>query len=374
MRILIHHPRCSYYLGGGEIVPLEQATALSRIGHQVELLTSRPPKPSVFFKCFIKNNPSIRVHYVRLPKRYQYLYQEMPGKKWSRWEVESRVFGKEAEAFYKGNSERWDVVVTHLLYDSLYIPGSFKNVLHLHGVPEYQNRQGRLAILRPDHFIAVSHWVKKGWLRLYPSLHTSVVSVCYNGIKPGMVESNQERAVDLLYVGRLLTHKGIYYIVNALALLGKRGVSPRTVIVGSGPEEKKLKKKVRILGLEKIVSFRKNISPKQLSKLYAQSKIFVCPSYKKEGVLATMLEAADRGSAVITARCCGMVEFAKHMINALLVKPKNACMLAEGISLLLRDTPLRQRLTERASRDIQNAWNSDRTVQQLVDIYNRIYS
>jgi len=371
IKILIHQPRLSYYMGGGETVPLEQVRILTYLGHQVEILTSLGPKKSLLFHDFCKKNPQIKIHYLRLPKKEQRIYKEEPGKRWFRWDIESILFGQQSAKFYFSNKNHWDLIITHLLSDSLFIPRNFTNILHLHGVPQEKRDLDNILLKRPDAFIAVAKFVKRGWEKLYPQLKKKNVKVCYNGISTQKFPNlGIKRDIDLLFVGRLLKNKGINTILRATHLLINGGINfNQLIIVGKGPEEKTVKEQIKKLHLAKKVGLVGTVSQNQLINLYNRSKIFLCPSTAKEGILTTMLEAASCGASIITADCCGMTEFAKHNINAFLIKPFDNISLADKIKSLLKDENLRQRLTNEAEKMVCNHWDISKTGKKLEEIY-----
>ena len=62
--------------------------------------------------------------------------------------------------------------------------------------------------------------------------------------------------VRLLFVGRLANQKGLPYLMQALADLDRRSLSKvQLELVGSGPEEARLKSMVSELGLSEVVRF-----------------------------------------------------------------------------------------------------------------------
>jgi len=367
MKILVHQPRLSYYLGGGETVPLKQAEMLSKLGHDVHILTSKPPKYSDLYIEFKKDNPNITIKEIELSDKS--IYKEEPGKNWSRWDKEAILFGQACEEFYSSRPS-FDLVVTHLLSDSLYVPKYYKNVLHLHGVPSTSRDFDRIFLMRPDYFISVSESVKEGWIALYSELSKKNIDVCYNGVQTDKFQDKGlDKNIDLLYVGRMIPNKGIYQIIDALKILvDKKVLFNKLVMVGKGPELENITKKVSEIKLQDKIEFMQDLTSSELEKLYSRSKIFLCPSYAKEGVLTTMLEAASSGCAIITADACGMPEFAKHKRNALLAKPEDTESLSEMIEDLLTHEQNRADFINQAKKDIKG-WDTKATITKLSKIY-----
>jgi glycosyltransferase involved in cell wall biosynthesis len=83
----------------------------------------------------------------------------------------------------------------------------------------------------------------------------------------------------LLSIGRLVWEKGHQDLLRAVALLRARGRDDmRVVIVGTGPEEKRLRGVIRDLGLEDVAELRGFVPHDDLPGLYAQASALVLAS------------------------------------------------------------------------------------------------
>lgn len=110
MKILIYQPRASYFVGGGEVYPLQNAKFFAKLGHDVTLLTTKADflEESEYFKDFIKENPGVKIEYLILDDNFKEIYDIPAGIDWTRWDRESlwvaRLATKTNKAFYyKGN-------------------------------------------------------------------------------------------------------------------------------------------------------------------------------------------------------------------------------------------------------------------------------
>ena len=65
----------------------------------------------------------------------------------------------------------------------------------------------------------------------------------------------QERPADLIFIGRLVTEKGIDLLLEALARLRARNLFPRLTIVGPGPDRSAMEQVSKRLGLGEEVTF-----------------------------------------------------------------------------------------------------------------------
>ena len=91
MKILIYQPRVSYFTGGGEVYPLQNAKFFAKMGHDVTILTTKASflKSSEYFTNFIKENKNVKIDYLELDENFKYIYDEPAGINWTRWDKES---------------------------------------------------------------------------------------------------------------------------------------------------------------------------------------------------------------------------------------------------------------------------------------------
>jgi len=164
-------------------------------------------------------------------------------------------------------------------------------------------------------------------------LETLPLGVDVKGIKsivPADVES------DVIYVGRLLTHKGVDLLLNALAILKATRPHIRAVIVGAGPENARLAQLAEMLSLGENVRFLGEIPDNErVIGLMKASKLLVLPS-SREGFGLVVLEANAAGLPVVTLRHADNAaqELIREGVNGFLAAP-DARDLAEKIQHVL---------------------------------------
>lgn len=355
MNILIHYYRLGHYIGGAEVIALNQCAEFINQGHNITILTADVGRRSKIFDEFIANHPSVKL--VELPL----IVPAKTGDTWTDIDIESYLFGKyAAEHFYAGNTEPFDIVVIHNKTDALFIPNHYKTVIHLHGSPEQFDNLMEIALYNANGLLAVSESVKDAWTANIKSLRRPI-SVIHNGVDSSIFKNtNQRRDIDVLFVGRLYPHKGILELLEAATTHNFY-----LVVVGAGPLEAEIAKYSH-------VQHYKNVSTEELIRFYNRAKVFACPSSANEGVLTTMLEAAMCGCAIITTNCAGMVDFARHEYNSLLVPPKDVKALSNAITELLTDDTKRSQIAKCAEYEAVNNWNIQRQTNKLLDFYKSI--
>ena len=157
-----------------------------------------------------------------------------------------------------------------------------------------------LAMRLPDHIIAASSHTAE---RLCARLGTRAsITIAPNGIDLEAVRGSHPHhaTTDLVVVSRLMPHKRISMLLDAVALLHAEGVSVTCRVIGDGPEREELRKQAEMLGVEQAVEFRHDLrEQKEVYELVKAAKVFVLPS-AREGFGIAVLEALACGIPVVT--------------------------------------------------------------------------
>jgi glycosyltransferase involved in cell wall biosynthesis len=140
----------------------------------------------------------------------------------------------------------------------------------------------------------------------------------------------------LLFVGRLIRHKGLFLLLDALRRLdavdGLHGVS--LTVVGDGEDREVLEKKATNLNVE-FAGFRADPSP-----FYKRSDVFVNPTLGPEGLPLVSLDAMSYGLPCIFSDLPVHKEITGNGKAALLFASGNVEDLVRSIQLLLKSPQL----------------------------------
>jgi glycosyltransferase involved in cell wall biosynthesis len=107
------------------------------------------------------------------------------------------------------------------------------------------------------------------------------------------------RERSLLFVGRLVSSKGLDVLLEALAELRRRGHQPGLTIVGGGPEMPTARALARNLGVEEQVEFTGPRTGVELRETYCAHRILVVPSTTPETFGIVALEGIACGCVVV---------------------------------------------------------------------------
>lgn len=163
-------------------------------------------------------------------------------------------------------------------------------------------------------------------------------------------DSTVPKAVDLVFVGRLVTNKGVDLLINALHMLKKRGLAPNLTIVGAGTEQEALSRQASQLGLAAQIDF---LGPKHgaaLADEIRKHEIMVVPSRWKEPFGVVALEGAACGCVVLGSEGGGLVDAIGP--SGTTFENGNVVQLAEKIALLVTSPDLREQYRRNAASHV----------------------
>jgi len=142
----------------------------------------------------------------------------------------------------------------------------------------------------------------------------------------------------VLFVGRLVSRKGVDILIDAVAHCATLGGNFRfkLVIVGTGPLEGALRNQVSRKGVNELIIFTQSLNSEQLLHHYRSSDLFVLPSYY-EGFGIVLLEAMASGLPVIATNVSAIPEVVIEGETGYLVKPGDPVALCHAIMQILEN-------------------------------------
>ncbi len=178
------------------------------------------------------------------------------------------------------------------------------------------------------------------------------------------------RPAKLLFAGRLIPEKGLWEAVEAVRILHDRGLDTTLDIAGweapSDPVVEALRRHIRGLDVEDRVRFIGYVpAGPPLAAVYKQADVYVLPSHGDgEGFPRTIFEAMGAGVPVVTTPVGGIPCWIHSGKEALLVEPRSARALAEGVESLLKDDTLRETVA-RTGLEFVRDWTLEKGCELL---------
>jgi glycosyltransferase involved in cell wall biosynthesis len=147
----------------------------------------------------------------------------------------------------------------------------------------------------------------------------------------------------VLSVGRLVWEKGHHDLLRALALLRREGREARALIVGSGPEEARLRSHAEELGIAAHVEWRRAVPYEGMPEMFAGASCFVLASlptaWWEEQFGMVLAEAAAAGLPIVAAASGAIPEVLRGAGR--LFPPGDWSALAAELAAMLDEPPRR---------------------------------
>lgn len=249
-----------------------------------------------------------------------------------------------------------DLIHSHFAYPSGYVGAKLGQllrkpvVLTVHGSDVHQRtradhpyplmrKRTLVALAEVDSIIAVSRALKARMVELgVASQKVAVIPGGFVRERFSVLDREEarrqlglrEEGPVILFVGSLVTIKGVDVLLEATAELRTAGADVRLIIVGDGPLRTQLKAKASQLGLDGSVLWAGPIPNEDVSRFMGACDVFVLPSLN-EGLGLVCLEALACGRPVVGSRVGGIPEIITDSQFGMMVEPGNPQALACGI-------------------------------------------
>ncbi|MHC5054860.1 MAG: glycosyltransferase family 4 protein [Planctomycetota bacterium] len=209
--------------------------------------------------------------------------------------------------------------------------------------------------------------------------HEDKLVVVPNGVDPAALDASADRAgvraelgvlpgdLAVGMVARLAPQKGVGRFLEAAALVARERTDVRFLLVGSGPLERRTRRRARELGLGParlaLLGHREDV-PRLCSgfDVFALSSLY-------EGLPYVLLEAMAARRAVVATRVAGVEDVIEDGVTGRLAPPGDAPAIAEAISGLLGDSGARRDLGSAARRRVEAAF----PLERFIDAHARLY-
>jgi len=202
------------------------------------------------------------------------------------------------------------------------------------------------------------------------------VHVVYYGVAPDATVAPDPALLGfrgdgplLGFVAGLRDQKGLPTLLDALELLAARGAAPRFAIVGNGPLQGEVARRVAggpLAATTLLAPFAGRVEPYLLAL-----DGFVLPSYW-EGLPIAVLEAMALGLPVVATSVNGTPEAVSEGDTGYLVAPHDAVVLADRIGALATDPAGRARMGAAGRRVAAERFTIPRMVDELEALYRAV--
>lgn len=185
-----------------------------------------------------------------------------------------------------------------------------------------------------------------------------------NGINSTLYANNGDDNF-ILYAGRLNKLKGVDYLIKAYSEIP---TTHRLVIIGSGPDEQRLKMLVNSYHLSNKVDFIPWVNPDCLRVYFSKCSVFVLPSlFETFGVV--LLEAMASEKPVIASDIMGPKDIISNGTNGILFEKGNVEELRTALKECLSNESLRSKLGMNARFEVEKNYSFKKVAKKLITTY-----
>lgn len=179
------------------------------------------------------------------------------------------------------------------------------------------------------------------------------IRICPNGVPKINIsfkyKKNEDAIVQILFLSNLIKSKGVFILLEALAILKKRMIKFKAVFVGSEADISisNFNEEINRLNLLSEVSYLGKKFGQDKEMILQQSNILAFPTfYSKECLPLVLLEAMQYGLPIISCPEGGIPDVVKDGVNGYLVAQKDSVALADRLEELIKDPELRTTMGE----------------------------
>ena len=191
---------------------------------------------------------------------------------------------------------------------------------------------------------------------------------CYN-IFHKNEEVIKEGKNSVLFFGRISKYKGIEYLCEAMRIVRESVPDATITIVGGGNYYFDIEE-YKALGYYNIIN--KYVSAQELSVYLAECTMVVCP-YTDATQSGVVMTAYSHNKPVVASDVGGLSEQIDDRKSGLLVPPRDAQKIAEGIMEILQNAPLREGMKEYIKKEYYTGSRSWNTIaDKYIEFYEQI--
>lgn len=202
------------------------------------------------------------------------------------------------------------------------------------------------------------------------------IHVCYNGLdtarfQPGPRRRLEELRGASLVIGTvcvLRPEKNLPALLKSFAAVAESDPGLRLLIVGSGPEEPRLRSEAEQLGIAGACLFHP--ATPEVPECLRSMDIFVHPSFS-EGLSNAVMEAMAAGCAVVCSDAGGSPELVTDQETGLLFDAGDVEALTSRLRLMVTGSELRLRLAAAGAIRIHRDFAITAAVEHIEHLYQR---
>ena len=225
------------------------------------------------------------------------------------------------------------------------------------------------------HFLTMSHWCADDLRYLHTCKGRTWRWGYLTPVSETCIERPKRDKVRIGWCGRMLRLKQVDFILEAYAAMPAVTQAKSEIhLVGNGEAEEELRQLARTLGIEGRIQFSPMMSQADAKRFLESLDVCVFPSHAHEGWGATLLEAMDKGCAVIANEAAGAtLEVVENGVNGFTFKDCDISTLSEKMEWCVDHDTERCDMGRLAWKTIQE-WSPAAGAKRLAKLIGSIQS
>ncbi len=212
-------------------------------------------------------------------------------------------------------------------------------------------------------------------ITLYDAVDTDVFSPSKaNGQAVRQEFGFDQETVLIGFVGRFSPGKGHEELLQAAATITPSHPAVRFLVVGEASfgeqaYERHIRSSAHAMGLDGVVTF--SGFRKDIPDVMAAFDILAFPSHA-ESFGVVLIEAMAMERAVVSTNCDGVLDIVVDGETGIYVHPRNPGELSAGLTRLIEDPSLRERMGKAGRKRVLDLFDQQRQIDQLERIYHDV--
>ena len=183
----------------------------------------------------------------------------------------------------------------------------------------------------------------------------------------------ENRKVRVLFTARMIVEKGVFVLVDAALRLKEQYKDKVEFLLCGGLDDNQ--KAIKEEELKAVcdgeyiqwLGYRTDVL-----ELLKSCHIVAFPSYYKEGLPKSLIEATAVGRPIVTTNSIGCKETVIDGYNGYLIPIKDSNTLAERLKILFEDEGLRQNMGRNSRMLAEKDFSIENVIQKHLEIYNQL--
>ena len=182
--------------------------------------------------------------------------------------------------------------------------------------------------------------------------------------------NDDNTVVTFLLVARMLKDKGIYEFAEAARTLGRTMPQVRFQLLGGLDDRNpNVIPKTQLDHWQEAGILEWLGAVEDVRSVLAEADVVVLPSYYREGIPRSLLEAAAMGKPIITTNSIGCRETVDHQKSGLLIPAKDVGALVRAMRWMLEHRQQRQNMGKAGRRKVEKQFDERIVIDRIMQEY-----